>query len=514
MSLLGQSLATESGNAFAIVNVSRRRFLQNVSAGALVLAVGLPSSAFAQEKKYGADAMPHGTVDDPRVFVAIGDDGSVRITCHRSEMGQGVRTGMPMIVADELEADWTRVRGRSGARATRGRYGNQDTDGSRSTRHFFMPMRRCGAAARMMLEHGGRSEMEGAGRRGASEEPQGRAHDHWAASWASARSRSAAAKLPVPDRRTLRLKDPTQFRYIGKPLGPVDVFDMSTGHARYGIDATLPGMRFAVIARPPVYGGKVASFDATEAMKVAGVERVLEIPGTPPPSGFDPLGGVAVIARNTWLAIQGRNALKIDWDDGPNAIVYLRCVQGADAGVGAAARTGGAQRGRRRVRSRSRGEANRRPNTTCRTSLTPRWSRRPRLLASPTANARPGPACRGRRLRANGRQASRLCRSTTSSCIVTLLGGGFGRKSKPDFVRRGRGAVAGDGRQAGQGRVDARGRPAARLLPHGRRRAAGSRRSTRWAQSSRGCIAASRRRSCRHSRRTSSTKHSASSAWG
>ena len=129
----------------------------------------------------------------------------------------------------------------------------------------------------------------------------------------------AAALLPVPDRRTLRLKDPKQFRYIGKPLGPVDGFDMSTGRARYGIDATLPGMRFAVIARPPVYGGKVARFDATEAMKIAGVERVLEIPGTPPPSGFDPVGGVAVIARNTWLAIQGRNALKIDWDDGPNA---------------------------------------------------------------------------------------------------------------------------------------------------------------------------------------------------
>ena len=148
MSLLAQSLATESGNAFAIVNVSRRRFLQHASAGALVLAVGLPSCTFAQEKKYGADAMPHGTVDDPRVFVAIGDDGAVTITCHRAEMGQGVRTGIPMVVADELEADWTRVKVVQ-AWGDETRFGNQDTDGSRSLRHFFEPMRRCGTYPRI-----------------------------------------------------------------------------------------------------------------------------------------------------------------------------------------------------------------------------------------------------------------------------------------------------------------------------------------------------------------------------
>ena len=105
----------------------------------------------ADPPKYGADGMPHGWVDNPLVFVAIGEDGIVSIVCHRSEMGQGVRTGMPMIVADELEADWARVRVVQ-APGDEERYGNQDTDGSRSTRHFFMPMRRCGAAARQMLE--------------------------------------------------------------------------------------------------------------------------------------------------------------------------------------------------------------------------------------------------------------------------------------------------------------------------------------------------------------------------
>ena len=136
-----------------LANVSRRRFLQGVTAlGGLVLAAGFPSPARAADPpKYGADGMPNGWVDDPLVFVAIGTDGTVTIVCHRSEMGQGVRTGMPMIVADELEADWKRVRVVQ-ASGDEKRFGNQDTDGSRSTRHFFGPMRRCGAAARTMLE--------------------------------------------------------------------------------------------------------------------------------------------------------------------------------------------------------------------------------------------------------------------------------------------------------------------------------------------------------------------------
>ncbi len=143
-----------SAESLIIANVSRRKFLQGVSAlgGGLVLAVGFPAALRAADPpKYGADGMPHGWVDSPLVFVAIGEDGIVSIVCHRSEMGQGVRTGMPMIVADELEADWSRVRVVQ-APGDEVRYGNQDTDGSRSTRHFFMPMRRCGAAARQMLE--------------------------------------------------------------------------------------------------------------------------------------------------------------------------------------------------------------------------------------------------------------------------------------------------------------------------------------------------------------------------
>ena len=136
-----------------IRGLSRREFLRQLQAmgGLLLIADGLHVAKSADAPKYGADAMEHGTVDNPLVFLTVGDDGWVTIVVHRSEMGQGVRTGMPLIVADELEADWSKVRVQQ-APADEEKYGNQDTDGSRSTRHFIEPMRRCGAAARMMLE--------------------------------------------------------------------------------------------------------------------------------------------------------------------------------------------------------------------------------------------------------------------------------------------------------------------------------------------------------------------------
>src|SRR5438309_5584663 len=308
-----------SDDSAVLANVSRRRFLKGMSLGGLVLAVGLQSTARAQEpKKYGADGMPNGWTDNPLAFVSIAEDGTVTIVCHRSEMGQGVRTGMPMIVADELEADWKRVRVAQ-APGDEKKFGNQDTDGSRSTRHFFEPMRRCGAAARTMLEAAAAerwkvpvSEVE-AKNHEVVHRPTGRRLGYGSLA-------QAAAGRPVPARETLRLKDPKQFRYIGKgQLKLVDGRDIVSGKAQYGIDTRLDGMLEPVVARHPVYGGKVASFDATEALKVPGVVRVVDIEGSPAPPEFKPLGGVAVIGRNTWAAMQGRRALKITWDDGPNA---------------------------------------------------------------------------------------------------------------------------------------------------------------------------------------------------
>jgi isoquinoline 1-oxidoreductase beta subunit len=130
---------------------------------------------------------------------------------------------------------------------------------------------------------------------------------------------SDAAQQPVPSLDTLKLKDPKDFRYLGKgEIGIVDLRDITVGAARYGADIRLPGTKYAVVARPPVTGGKLVSFDPTDAMKVPGVEKVMEIRGWPWPSKFQPLGGVAVIARNTGAAIKGRDALKLVWEDGPN----------------------------------------------------------------------------------------------------------------------------------------------------------------------------------------------------
>ncbi|MFO1072574.1 MAG: molybdopterin cofactor-binding domain-containing protein [Geminicoccaceae bacterium] len=302
-----------------IENVSRRGLLKGAGAtGGLVVALQLVPLRAAMAYATGGASMPHGMVSDPHVFIAIDPSGTVTIVAHRSEMGTGVRTSLPMAVADELEADWARVRIVQ-APGDEPRYGNQDTDGSRSIRHFIQPMRECGAAMRQMLEQAAATKWG---------VPAGEvaARDHAVVHAGSGRKlgygelAQAAMDLPAPPPERIRLKDAADFRYMGKGNVPIfDLFDITTGRAHYGSDTRLPGMRYAVVAHPPVVGGKVRSFDASAAMRVPGVEKVIELPVTPLPAKFAPLGGVAVIASNTHAAIAGREALKIDWDDGPNA---------------------------------------------------------------------------------------------------------------------------------------------------------------------------------------------------
>src|SRR5690242_5430066 len=301
-----------------VQNVSRRSVVKALGlAGGFVLAAPVLSRPAMAAYQTGADKMPHGGVVDPRVFVAIAPDGTVTILAHRSEMGTGVRTSLPLIVAEEMEADWSRVHVQQ-AHGDEVKYGNQDTDGSRSTRHYLMPMRQIGACARTMLE-------SAAARRWGVPATEVKAVNHEVVHGASGRKigfgelAADAAKEPVPSLEGLKLKDPKDFRYLGKgEIGIVDLRDITTGTARYGADVRLPGMKYAVIARPPVTGGKLVSFDGSEAMKISGVEKVLEVKGWPWPSKFQPLGGVAVIARNTGAAIKGRDALKVVWEDGPN----------------------------------------------------------------------------------------------------------------------------------------------------------------------------------------------------
>jgi isoquinoline 1-oxidoreductase beta subunit len=423
-----------SDGSVMLANVSRRGFLAGMSAlGGLVLAVGFPGALRAQDApKYGRDGMPDGWVDNPLVFVKIGEDGTVTVVVHRSEMGQGVRTGMAMIVADELEADWNRVRVEQ-APGDQKRFGNQDTDGSRSTRHFFEPMRRAGAAARAMLETAAAArwnvpvgEVE-AQNHEVVHRPSGRrigygalAHD--------------AARLPVPPRETLRLKDPSRFRYIGKSnVKLIDGPDIVTGKAQYSLDVRLPGMLYAVVARPPVYGGKLIKYDATEALAVPGVVRVVEIESSSPPPEFNPLGGVAVIARNTSSAMKGRAALKIEWDDGPNrdydSVAFRATLEELARKPGKVVRNDGDVDAAMASAARRLQAEYYVPHHAHATMEPPNATVR---IAQGKCEA-----WAGIQSPQNARDliAKRLGMPVEDVTVnVTLLGGGFGRKSKPDFM--------------------------------------------------------------------------------
>jgi isoquinoline 1-oxidoreductase beta subunit len=414
--------------------MSRRRFLQAASAaGGLVLVAGFPGAGEAADepKKYGRDGMPNGWVDSALAFVSLAPDGTVSIVCHRSEMGQGVRTSMPMIVADELEADWKRVKVVQ-ATGDEKKYGNQDTDGSRSVRHFFIPMRTCGASARMMLERAAAekwkvpvSEVE-AKNHEVVHTKTGRKLGYGALA-------AAAMKQPVPSRTEVKLKDPSQFKYIGKGnVKLVDGRNIVTGKAVYGQDVRLPGMLYAVVERPPVYLGKVVSVDASATMKVPGVVQVVQIEPSAPPANFNPLGGVAVVAKNTWAAIKGREALKIVWDDGPNVSYDSKAYR------------------------TTLEEAARKPGKVVRKDgdFDAAYAAAPKKVQAEyylphLAHATMEPPAAAARI-VNGKaevwasvQSPQAARDLVAKRLgidpanvtvnVTLLGGGFGRKSKPDF---------------------------------------------------------------------------------
>ncbi len=306
-------------NQAIITNVSRRNLLKGVvgSGGLVIAAQFVPAGVAMAAYETGAGGMPGGVVWDPHVFVSIASDGTVTIVTHRSEMGTGSRTSLPMVVADEMEADWSKVKIIQ-AEGNEQKYGNQDTDGSRSIRHFTQPMRTCGAAARQMLEHAAALAW------GASDSDC-RAQNHKVVHVPTGRSMGfgeladAASKLKTPKAGSITLKDPSEFRYIGKgEVQITDMFNITTGKANYAQDIHVPGMKYAVVARPPVVLGQVKTFDEAAAMKVPGVIKVVKIPHTPMPAKFAPLGGVAVVANSTWAALKGREALKVTWDDGPN----------------------------------------------------------------------------------------------------------------------------------------------------------------------------------------------------
>ncbi len=277
--------------------ISRRDFIKVTSAAGagLVISIYLPSS-----RALGALAAEPVEQFAPDAWIAIDKTGTVTITVAKSEMGQGVRTSLPMIVADELEADWPKVRIEQ-APAHPDKYGSQGTGGSSSVRRSWDMLRKAGATGREMLIAAAAKEWH-------VEKSTCYAKDGIVIHKPSGKKLSygdlaeAAAKMPAPDNPPL--KDLKNFHIIGKRIPRLDTPEKVDGSAMFGIDVKVPGMLYAAIARSPVFGGKVAKLDATKAKSV-GVRDVVQ---------FD--GGVAVLANSTWSAIQGRDALSIIWDEG------------------------------------------------------------------------------------------------------------------------------------------------------------------------------------------------------
>jgi isoquinoline 1-oxidoreductase beta subunit len=300
----------------AIENVSRRRFLTGgiVAAGALVLGVRYyPKLSLSAQLPHGTNA-DHATLH-PSVYLGIEPDGTVWIVASRSEMGTTSRTTLPLVVADELDADWKRVKIEQAIGDKR--YGDQNTDGSHSIRSCYDAMRQAGATARFMVVQAAAKEW---GVPATECETDLHVVVHRSTNRRSGYGElaTAAAKLPVPKREELKLKPKSAWRYIGKGEVSYDLEALVTGRAIYGMDARLDGMVYASVERPPVLGGKVKSYDDKETLKIAGVRQTVAIDPFQGAPGFQPLGGVAVIADNTWAAFRGRKKLNISWDNGPN----------------------------------------------------------------------------------------------------------------------------------------------------------------------------------------------------
>ena len=301
-----------------IENVSRRGFLHGMlGAGALVLGAQiLPGRALAAAAT--ASDGPFGNAPlQPNVYVAVDTDGTVFIVCHRAEMGSGNRTGLPRIVADELDADWARVKV---VQATGdAKYGDQDTDGSHSVVSFFDPLREAGASARLMLVRAA-AQTWGVSEKECETDVSTVLHKGSGKKLSYGELAPIAAKLPVPKKEELQLKSRKEWRYIGKPVSTYDLKGMVSGQAIYGQDTRTDGMLYAAVVHPPVYGSAVESVDDSATLKVAGVKQTVKLDPFKPPVTMQALGGVAVVADSTYAAFQGKKKLKVEWTKSEHSV--------------------------------------------------------------------------------------------------------------------------------------------------------------------------------------------------
>jgi isoquinoline 1-oxidoreductase beta subunit len=414
----------ETENKSKVFIPSRREFLKisTLASGGFLLGVNFQCSGPKGELVTFA----------PNVYLSIDSDNQVTIIAHRSEMGTGIRTSLPMIVADELGADWSKVKIVQ-AEGDEEKYGDQNTDGSYSVRMFYEPMRKAGATARHMLIAAAAEKWEVDASECGTENGQVISTSGKKINFGDLVE--GLKDKEIPDAASVTLKEFSSYKLIGKDIAIYDNKDIATGKAVFGADVDLPNMQIAVVRRSPVVGAKVISYNDAKTLAVPGVNRVVKINGAGIPPGLDkPLEGVAVIAENTWAAMKGREALEIEWDLGENqtysSAKQLDEMLKSTTGKGQVRR----ERGNFNSARQSAGKV------IERTYLAPFYAHA--TLEPPAAIAD---------FKGDGTceiwaptQHPQWARQAVGQALdidyqnvkmnVTLLGGGFGRKSKPDFV--------------------------------------------------------------------------------
>jgi isoquinoline 1-oxidoreductase subunit beta len=405
-----------------IRKISRRRFLAltGVSCSGLIL--------MGTQKAAGGvlDAATGGSLN---LFVSITTDGTVEIIAHRSEMGTGIRTSLPQVVADEMEADWQRVHVIQGL--ANADYGSQNTDGSRSIRNFYHIMRQMGAAAKKTLERAA------ADRWNASEDHvearQHRVYHRDGRSLDFADLAIDAARIPIPELQALSLKNPENFRYIGKDVPIVDLQDMCTGNTTYGIDVRIPGMLYASIERTPWLQGQVRSYNRKAALAYPGVVDVIKLDGSPEPSGYNALEGIAILARDSYTAIKARETLAVVWQQSEHSAhdskAYLEELDSrVRSGPGKVARKRGDTMAALDNASRTIEAAYKAPYLA-------HASMEPPMATAHVQGDRCVIWASTQTPQSTQKHVAKALgiKPDAVEVHVTLLGGGFGRKSKPDY---------------------------------------------------------------------------------
>ena len=410
-----------------IENVSRREFLE----GTLATGVFILGARFISEPLWAGGEAPAPALQ-PNLWMSIAPDGGVTIVAHRTEMGNGIKTSLPIVLADELGANWSRVKVEQALGDPK--YGDQETDTSHSVRDFFDLMRQTGAAGRLMLIRAAAAQWSLPPAECDTSEPHFVRHGPSGRKLGFGELAESAAKQPVPGREELKLNPRSAWRYIGKENHHLcDLPDMVNGKARYGIDQTVQGMVYAAVERPAVLGASVKSHDDKEALKVPGVKQTVVIDTFKPPHGHQPTGGVAVIAENTWAAFQGRKKLKVEWDNGSH--VGYNSEQFRKTATETARKPGQVIRNIGNVDA-----AFRNGGTILEAEYyTPHLAHAPMEPPVAVVDVRDGKAYCWAPTQDPQQVQKTLAdllgiKPEDVVCHVTLLGGGFGRKSFQDFV--------------------------------------------------------------------------------